>query len=51
MTLFNYNISYIKKWNDFDKILYSKSLHKFDGDLDVMCGACIMMIMFISWCE
>jgi hypothetical protein len=26
-TLFSYNISYIKNWNDFDQILYSKSLH------------------------
>jgi hypothetical protein len=46
MTLFSYNISYIKNWSDFDQTLYSKSLHKFQGNLNVMCSACITMITF-----
>jgi hypothetical protein len=30
ITLFSYNISYIKNWNDFDQTLYSKILRSVD---------------------
>jgi len=49
---FSYNISNIKNRNDFDQILYSKSLHKFEENLGLMCSACIMMVIlyFLTCC-